>query len=64
MVTSLNMEKPGGARDRIVRLLLERRNTIEALASKLGVTENAVHVLKSRVKAKLRRYVDLGADDA
>src|SRR5512144_2580696 len=42
MVTSLNMEKPEGARDRIVRRLLERRNTIEALASKLGVTENAV----------------------
>jgi predicted ArsR family transcriptional regulator len=42
MVTSLNVEKPGGARDRIVRLLLERRNTIEALANKLGVTENAV----------------------
>lgn len=42
MVTPLNMEKPGGARDRIVRILLERRNTVEALASKLGVTENAV----------------------
>src|SRR5512143_3932312 len=41
-MTSLNMEKPGGARDRIVRLLLERRNTIEALAGKLGVTRNAV----------------------
>ncbi|HSQ78126.1 MAG TPA: HTH domain-containing protein [Nitrospirota bacterium] len=36
------MEKQGGARDRIVRLLLERRNTIEALAGKLGVTRNAV----------------------
>lgn len=42
MVTSLNMEKPGGARDRIVRLLLERRNTIEELAGELGVTRNAV----------------------
>jgi predicted ArsR family transcriptional regulator len=42
MMSPLNMEKPGGARDRIVRLLLERRNTIEALASKLGVTRNAV----------------------
>lgn len=42
MVASLNMEKPGGARDRIVRLLLEHGNTIEALANRLGVTENAV----------------------
>jgi predicted ArsR family transcriptional regulator len=42
MVASLNMEKPGGARDRIVQLLLERGSTIETLANKLGVTKNAV----------------------
>lgn len=49
--------------------LLVRLHFVEGLdaaeiAAILGVTENAVHVLKSRVKAKLRRDVDLGADDA
>lgn len=44
VVSSLNTdaEKPGGTRDRIIRLLLKRQNTIESLADKLGVTENAV----------------------
>jgi predicted ArsR family transcriptional regulator len=42
MVTSWNTEKPAGARDRIVRLLMKQQNTVESLATKLGVTENAV----------------------
>jgi len=41
-VTSWNTEKPAGTRDRIVRLLLKRQHTIEALANKIEVTENAV----------------------
>ena len=40
--TSWNTEKPAGTRDRIVRLLLKRQHTIEALAKKIEVTENAV----------------------
>jgi predicted ArsR family transcriptional regulator len=36
------MEKPTGSRERIVRLLLRRKDTIEALAKDLGVTQNAV----------------------
>lgn len=48
--------------------LLVRLHFVEGLeaaeiAAVLGVTENAVHVLKSRVKAKLRSHVDLGSDD-
>jgi predicted ArsR family transcriptional regulator len=39
---SWNMEKPAGTRDRIIRLLLKRQQTIEALAKKLEITENAV----------------------
>lgn len=41
-VTSWNTEKPAGTRDRIVRLLLKRRHTIEALAKKIEVTKNAI----------------------
>src|SRR5512143_2694527 len=41
-VTSWNTEKPAGTRDRIVRLLLKRQHTIEDLAKKIEVTENAV----------------------
>lgn len=41
VVTSLN-EKTGSARERIVRLLLKRQDTVESLADMLGVTENAV----------------------
>ncbi len=37
-----NREKPAGTRDRIVQLLLKRQNTIESLATEIGVTENAV----------------------
>jgi predicted ArsR family transcriptional regulator len=39
---SLNNEKPAGARDRIVHLLLKHQHTIESLATELGVTKNAV----------------------
>jgi len=35
-------EKPPGTRDRIVRLLIGGRSTIESLAGALGITENAV----------------------
>lgn len=35
-------EKPAGTRDRIIRLLLKRQSTVESLATKLGVTQNAV----------------------
>lgn len=41
-VTSWNTEKPAGTRDRIIRLLLKSQHTIEALAKKIEVTENAV----------------------
>jgi len=41
-VASWNTERPAGTRDRIVRLLLKREHTIDALAKKLDVTENAV----------------------
>lgn len=37
-----NDEKPAGTRDRIIRLLIKRPATIEAMAGKLGVTKNAV----------------------
>ncbi|MGE5173886.1 MAG: helix-turn-helix transcriptional regulator [Betaproteobacteria bacterium] len=37
-----NSERPAGARDRIVQLLLRRKSTIESMATMLGVTENAV----------------------
>ncbi len=44
VVSSLNpsLEKPAGARDRIVRHLIKHQSTIESLATRLGVTENAV----------------------
>ncbi len=44
VLSSLNadMEKPAGTRDRIVQLLLRRKSTIESMATRLGVTENAV----------------------
>jgi predicted ArsR family transcriptional regulator len=41
-VLSFQDEKPAGTRDRIVRLLIGRRSTIESLAGALGITENAV----------------------
>lgn len=41
-VTSWNTERPAGARERITRLLLKGQHTVEAMAEKLGVTENAV----------------------
>lgn len=42
VASSLNTEKPGGARERIVRLLLKGEHTVESLAGELGVTRNAV----------------------
>ncbi len=44
VVSSLNarLEKPAGARDRIVSHLIKHQSTIESLATKLGVTKNAV----------------------
>ncbi len=39
---SASVEKPAGARDRIVRYLIKSQSTIESLATRLGVTENAV----------------------
>lgn len=44
VVSSLNarLEKPAGARDRIVRHLIKHQSTIESLATRLGVTKNAV----------------------
>jgi predicted ArsR family transcriptional regulator len=41
-VPSWNVEKPSSTRDRIIRLLLKHQLTIEAMAEKLGITENAV----------------------
>ena len=41
-VTSWNTERPAGTRERIIQLLLKREHTIDALAKKLEVTENAV----------------------
>lgn len=40
--SSFQDEKPAGTRDRIVRLLIRRSSTIEALASALGITKNAI----------------------
>ncbi|HTG02324.1 MAG TPA: HTH domain-containing protein [Nitrospirota bacterium] len=37
-----NAGRPAGSRERIIRLLLKRRSTVESLASELGVTKNAV----------------------
>jgi len=42
MVTPWDSEKSGGTRGRIVRLLMKEQKTVESLATKLGVTENAV----------------------
>ncbi len=44
VVSSLNarLEKPAGARDRIVTHLIKHKSTIESLATRLGVTKNAV----------------------
>ncbi len=44
VLSSLNAgtEKPAGARERIVKLLLKGGDTVESLAEKLGVTKNAV----------------------
>jgi predicted ArsR family transcriptional regulator len=42
MVTLWDSEKRVGTRDRIVRLLMKEQKTVESLATKLGVTENAV----------------------
>jgi len=42
MVTLWDSEKTGGTRDRIVRLLMKEQKTVESLATKLGVTQNAV----------------------
>jgi predicted ArsR family transcriptional regulator len=44
VVSSMNarLEKPAGARDRIVRHLMKHQSTIESLATSLGVTKNAV----------------------
>jgi predicted ArsR family transcriptional regulator len=42
MDSSFQVERPAGTRDRIVKLLLRRQNTIESLAGKLGITKNAV----------------------
>ena len=39
---SASSEKPAGTRDRIVRHLMKHQSTIESLATRLGVTENAV----------------------
>ncbi len=39
---NINAEKPAGTRDGIIRLLLKRQDTIESLASELGVTKNAI----------------------
>ncbi len=39
---SVNVEKPAGSRDRIVRSLVKNQSTIESLAARLGVTKNAV----------------------
>jgi predicted ArsR family transcriptional regulator len=44
VVSPLNtsLDKPAGTRDRIVRHLIKHQSTIESLATRLGVTENAV----------------------
>jgi predicted ArsR family transcriptional regulator len=44
VVSSLNarLEKPAGARDRIVTHLIKHQSTIESLATRLGVTKNAI----------------------
>ena len=44
VLSSMNVagEKPWGTRDRLIRLLLKRQSTIDSLATKLGVTKNAV----------------------
>ncbi len=39
---SVNVEKPAGSRERIVRHLIKHQSTVESLAAKIGVTENAV----------------------
>jgi len=51
------------AREQIlVRLHFVDGLPVPEVARLLGITENATHVLKSRVKAKLRERVDLGDD--
>jgi predicted ArsR family transcriptional regulator len=44
VVSSMNarLEKPAGARDRIVSHLIKHQSTVESLATSLGVTKNAV----------------------
>jgi RNA polymerase sigma-70 factor (ECF subfamily) len=48
----------------LVRLHFVLGCDVAEVAAALGITPNAVHVLKSRVKSKLRTLVDLGPEDA
>ena len=46
----------------LVRLHLIEGAEAAEVARILGISDNAVHVLKSRVKSKLREQIDLGSD--
>jgi len=41
-VAPLNTEKPAGTREKIIRLLMKHQHTIETLAERLEMTQNAV----------------------